>query len=747
MTGADAAGPSGNHAQIDNDNDNEAFLDNVPDIIVLTSRGEVEEPELPADASQLDSITAPATPVANQVFGSMAGTIFSPDPNQQQQAMLNQRSIQRMSAASALADYTIVPNIPVVGDRSSHLSATGQPSNFAQSISNIGPAQPGNNFVGRIHQASNNRDMVVPAVNADAMLGNHLPAMVSPAPTSDPQPVDDPPAPAPSQRETLLRNNAPAGTVDDVSSFWREGVEAMPRPNPNDNPNYKEDRSPKLLSTSTTAGRPQKSVAPSPKWYNALPETSMRHAKLKVGQLFGVLTLLPIINLLGHLASHASGEIMPLYDSTHPLQAVSITVSRLGGDVPVEWLELLGQYMKIFAVLGLIAVEQGTMERNLHLQAVMVMHMSGADRCIELITEHIKVWLDVWTHEKFQIKVVRMDRSRGHALFYMMGYCLKDRPYAHFKYIVLNLTREMLRAGISAYNGVSTAAASINNTNTSLARNNWFNKVMKFICTKLKGLNPAPCPMRAVTWMLCSADYTIHTDWVEKKFGSWVEVSYLANAALLLERPIEATRAMVIHLISGRPAGIAYFMDNAHRDYAEDRLHLSNDFMRFAVNNGEDDEYANVTLQEAIARATDPAELDNTPVNSDDEEDPNENTSNLPPSQRPLPVAIHEMYLRDRYIQGGAYEYMQSRGYRESDTVRYTDAAATARRRQQRQATREQRASHRVDLAGRFAAEAGPSNSSAAPNSSAATPGDAPSSHDDTNLFDLQAFMNAAHRS
>ena len=118
-TGADAAGPSGNHAQIDNDNDNEAFLDNVPDIIVLTSRGEVEEPELPADASQLDSITAPATPVANQVFGSMAGTIFSPDPNQQQQAMLNQRSIQRMSTASVLADYTIVPNIPVVGDRSS----------------------------------------------------------------------------------------------------------------------------------------------------------------------------------------------------------------------------------------------------------------------------------------------------------------------------------------------------------------------------------------------------------------------------------------------------------------------------------------------------------------------------------------------------------------------------------------------------------------------------------------------------
>ena len=193
------------------------------------------------------------------------------------------------------------------------------------------------------------------------------------------------------------------------------------------------------------------------------------------------------------------------------------------------------------------------MEQNLHLQAVMVMHTTGANRCIELITKHIKVWLDVWAHEKFQIKVARMDCSHSHALFYMMGDCWKDCPYVHFKYIILNLTCEMLRAGISAYNGVSIATASINNANTSPAHNNWFNKAMQFICTKLKGLNPAPCPMCAVTWMLCLAYYTIHTDWGEKKFGGWVEVSYLANAVLLLERPIKAAHAMVIHLILGKP--------------------------------------------------------------------------------------------------------------------------------------------------------------------------------------------------
>ena len=78
---------------------------------------------------------------------------------------------------------------------------------------------------------------------------------------------------------------------------------------------------------------------------------------------------------------------------------------------------MLGEYMAIFAVLGLIAVELGTNEMNLHLQAVMVMHMAGADQCIKLIVEHLidKVWLDIWSCEGYQVQVVRMLRQKGHA--------------------------------------------------------------------------------------------------------------------------------------------------------------------------------------------------------------------------------------------------------------------------------------------------------------------------------------------
>ena len=204
------------------------------------------------------------------------------------------------------------------------------------------------------------------------------------------------------------------------------------------------------------------------------------------------------------------------------------------------------------------------------------------------------------------MQVVWMMRSNEHARFYMIGYCMKDRGQAHFRYVVVNLTREMLRAGISAYNGVTTAAASINNKNTALSRKTWFHSVMKFVSTKLKGLNPTPCPMRVVTWMLREADFEVHTDWVERKFkfGSLVEVSYLHNALMLVARPIEAIRGAVIHLITGQPAGISHYCDNANRTYSENRLnmHMTSDHMRFAIGNGEDDHYAQVTLQEAIYR-------------------------------------------------------------------------------------------------------------------------------------------------
>ena len=345
-----------------------------------------------------------------------------------------------------------------------------------------------------------------------------------------------------------------------------------------------------------------------------------------------------------------------------------------------------------------------------------------------------------------------MMQSKGHALFYMIGYCMKDRGQAHFRYVVVNLTREMLRAGISAYNGVTTAAASINNKNTALCRRTWFHSVMKFVSTKLKGLNPTPCPMRVVTWMLREADFEVHTNWVEAKFGSLVEVSYLHNALMLVARPIEATRGAVIHLVTGQPAGIAYYCDNANRAYSENRLNMTSDHMRFAIDNGEDHHYAHVTLQEAIARSTNPAELMNTPVNSDDDMD-DEEMSNLPENQRPLPLADNDYILRERYVDGGAFEFMQQRGYSARDNIRYSDAVATAQRRATREANRERQRVYRENLQERFDATQPPSTTAAPahlPHPSATLPDDEPGpdqpTPEDQGVFDLSALMSATSR-
>ena len=68
-----------------------------------------------------------------------------------------------------------------------------------------------------------------------------------------------------------------------------------------------------------------------------------------------------------------------------------------------------------------------------------------------------------------------------------------------------------------------------------------------------------------------------------------------------------------------------------------------------------------------MARSTNPAELANTPVNSDDEFDAEDDLANLPLNQQPLPIPDHDTIMRERYVEGGAFEYMTRRGYAARD--------------------------------------------------------------------------------
>ena len=131
---------------------------------------------------------------SHDLFQPGAGSIHAPHPTpDQQQHLMHAQEVRAEGIAGP--EYTIMPDVTVVGSRSSHLRDDRRPSPVAQSIANIGALAPNHNFVGRIHQAMQNPTLVVPAVNADAVLGNHLPEMHSPGDPTTPQQAPNPTAP------------------------------------------------------------------------------------------------------------------------------------------------------------------------------------------------------------------------------------------------------------------------------------------------------------------------------------------------------------------------------------------------------------------------------------------------------------------------------------------------------------------------------------------------------------------------
>ena len=181
---------------------------------------------------------------SSELFPPGAGTVHEPVPTAAQQQHLSQRLGVRVAGSDENQRYTLLPNVRVVGAQSQHLSPDMLASNVAQSLANIGGHRPNQNFIGRVHQALSNRDMVVPAVSLGSELGNLLPPLQQPeVPTPSPSAPPPTTAPRPSLREVLLRNTTPEAQRGDLNSMWREGVDDMPRPTVG-NPNLKVSRAP-----------------------------------------------------------------------------------------------------------------------------------------------------------------------------------------------------------------------------------------------------------------------------------------------------------------------------------------------------------------------------------------------------------------------------------------------------------------------------------------------------------------------
>ena len=88
----------------------------------------------------------------HDLFQPGAGSIHAPHPTPAQQQHLMQAQEVRRDGIAA-PEFTIMPNVPVVGSRPSHLRDDRRPSPVAQSIANIGALAADQTFVGRIHHA------------------------------------------------------------------------------------------------------------------------------------------------------------------------------------------------------------------------------------------------------------------------------------------------------------------------------------------------------------------------------------------------------------------------------------------------------------------------------------------------------------------------------------------------------------------------------------------------------------------
>jgi hypothetical protein len=162
--------------------------------------------------------------------------------------------------------------------------------------------------------------------------------------------------------------------------------------------------------------------APSPKFYDITERANAANG-LRQGTFVAhgggghaVPTYLPIIS---------SKEPKPLYDTSHPVTPLSITIELNGRHVPRQWLGMVDEFMFTFCLSGVAALEVGDKEKLLHLQCVMTVNMPGSKQAVDTMTEHMRLWFDMWTNSKGVIGIKICQAQKEHSYMAMVGYVMK----------------------------------------------------------------------------------------------------------------------------------------------------------------------------------------------------------------------------------------------------------------------------------------------------------------------------------
>ena len=129
-------------------------------------------------------------------------------------------------------------------------------------------------------------------------------------------------------------------------------------------------------------------------------------------------------------SKNSKPELKPVGHISYPINCFSLTISKIGGDVPTNLLDIVKIWMEAHCTRGGISLESGARAHNLHVQGVLEM-MYGKSK----------------QHQRALVKIIRdliPDRGTGykvsckpfekHQQFTtMIGYITKDSNRAHFQ--------------------------------------------------------------------------------------------------------------------------------------------------------------------------------------------------------------------------------------------------------------------------------------------------------------------------
>jgi hypothetical protein len=215
------------------------------------------------------------------------------------------------------------------------------------------------------------------------------------------------------------RDAAGEGAGDEGGEEVLTNVAPMPQhtTDPVKNPLYRVAREAHLDEGTNKTLRP-----PTPKFYETTDRVNAANG-LRQGSFVAyggggeaMPTYLPIIS---------SKERKPLYDTSHPVTPLSITIELNGRHVPREWLQLVDDFIITFSLSGVAALEVGDKEKLLHLQCVMTVNMPGTKQAVDTMTDHMRVWFDMWTNDKGVMGIKICQAAREHSYMAMVGYVMK----------------------------------------------------------------------------------------------------------------------------------------------------------------------------------------------------------------------------------------------------------------------------------------------------------------------------------